>query len=77
LDGYGVISPFLNPAIQMQMDRIRGYAIWILILALWYIPAVGGFFWLIVSLASLILGVNMNVALQGRDFLLGFFKGLF
>jgi len=76
LDGYGVIAPFLSPAIQVQMDRIRGYAIWILILALWYIPAVGGFFWLVVSLISLVLGVNMNVALQGRDFLLGFFKGL-
>ena len=76
LDGYGVIAPFLNPIIREQMERMRAYAIWILIIALWYIPAVGGFFWLVVSLISLGLGVDMNVALQGRDFLLGFFKGL-
>jgi len=76
LDGYGVIAPFLNPAIQYQMERIRAYAIWVLIIALWYIPFVGRFFWLIVTLISLILGVDMNVAFHGRDYLLGFFKGL-
>jgi len=55
LDGYGVIGPFLSPAIQMQMERMRAYAIWILIIALWYIPFVGGFFRLIVQLISILL----------------------
>ena len=73
LDGYGVIEPFLGPVIQMQMNRIRGYAIWILILVFWYIPSVGRFFSLIVSLISLTLGVNLSLASQGRDYLLGFF----
>ena len=73
LDGYGVIEPFLGPMIQMQMNRIRGYAIWILILVFWYIPSVGRFFSLIVSLISLTLGVNLSLASQGRDYLLGFF----
>ena len=74
LDGYGVIEPFLNPAIQMQMNRIRGYAIWILILVFWYIPVVGGFFSLIVTLISVTLGVDLSLAAQGRDYLLGFFS---
>lgn len=74
LDGYGVIEPFLNPAIQMQMNRIRGYAIWILILVFWYIPVVGGFFSLIVTLISVTLGVDLALASQGRDYLLGFFR---
>ena len=77
LDGYGVIAPFLNPAIQYQMERIRAYAIWILILALWYIPLVGSFFWLVVNLISSLLGVDLGLAAQGQNFLLGFFKGLF
>ena len=74
LDGYGVIEPFLNPAIQMQMNRIRGYAIWILILVFWYIPVVGRFFSLIVTLISVTLGVDLSLAAQGRDYLLGFFS---
>jgi len=74
LDGYGVLEPFLNPAIQMQMNRIRGYAIWILILVFWYIPVVGRFFSLIVTLISVTLGVDLSLAAQGRDYLLGFFR---
>jgi Zn-dependent proteases len=77
LDGYGIVSPFLNPAIQYQMERIRPYAIWVLIIALWYIPSVGRLFSLGVSFVSLVLGVDLGLAAQGRDFLLGFFKGLF
>ena len=74
LDGYGVIEPFLNPAIQMQMNRIRGYAIWILILVFWYIPVVGRFFSYFVTLISVTLGVDLALASQGRDYLLGFFR---
>jgi Zn-dependent protease len=76
LDGYGVIGPFLNPAIQMQMERIRAYAFWILIIALWYIPFIGGFFWRIVFLISTILGIDWNMAMQGSQFLTGFFRDL-
>ena len=77
LDGYGVIEPFLNPAIQMQMNRIRGYAIWILILVFWYIPFVGRFFSLIVTLISVTLGVDLALASQGRVYLTDYIRGLF
>src|SRR5512147_2652340 len=65
LDGYGVIQPFLNPAVQLQMETIRPFAIWILILGIWYIPAVGDFFWNIVYLVSLPFQVNWNLVAQG------------
>jgi Zn-dependent protease len=76
LDGYGVIEPFLHPVIREQLDRVRAYAIWILILAFWYLPAISGFFFLIVSVISLTLGVDLGLAAQGRDYLVGYFKGL-
>lgn len=76
LDGYGVIGPFLNSAVQMQMEKIRAYAIWILIIALWYIPFVGSFFWRIVYLISSLIGTNWNLAMQGSQFLTGFFRDL-
>ena len=76
LDGYGVIGPFLNPAIQMQMERIRGYGILILILVLWYVPYVMKFFWLVVILISSIFGVDFNLAIQGQGYLLNFFGSL-
>ncbi len=74
LDGYNVLEPFLHTAIRTQMDRIRGYAIWILILALWYIPFIGGFFLLVVYIIASVLGVDISLAQQGRDYLLNFFK---
>jgi Zn-dependent protease len=76
LDGYGVIGPFLSPPVQMQMERMRAYAIWILIIALWYIPFVGSFFWSIVFIASSLLGTDWNLAMQGSQFLTGFFRDL-
>jgi len=76
LDGYGVIAPFLNPVIREQMERVRGYGILILILIFWYVPAVAGFFSLIVSLISLALGADLFLAAQGRDFLVGYFADL-
>jgi Zn-dependent protease len=76
LDGYGVIGPFLSPPVQMQMEKMRAYAIWILIIALWYIPFVGSFFWGIVFLTSSLLGTDWNLAMQGSQFLTGFFRDL-
>ena len=74
LDGYGVIEPFLNPAIQMQMDRIRPFAVWVLLLAVWYIPFISDFIWTGIYILSAILGVNWDMVIQGQDFLLNFFR---
>jgi Zn-dependent protease len=76
LDGYGVIEPFLSQGIREQMDRVRAYAIWILILVFWYVPTVGRFFALVVSLIAVVLGADLFLASQGRDFLTGYFTDL-
>lgn len=77
LDGYGVIAPFLNPIIREQMERIRAYAFWILILIFWYVPLVSGFFFLIVQIICVfIFQVDWFMAMQGSQFLTGFFRDL-
>jgi Zn-dependent protease len=75
LDGYNIIAPFLNPVIREQMERIRPFAIWILILALWYIPVVGRFFSLIIHLvAYFIFRVDLSLSDQGYFYISNFFK---
>lgn len=74
LDGYNAIDPFLPRVIRMQMDRVRGYAIWILLLVFWFVPFVGAFFVTVVFLVSFIIGVDWETAMLGRDYLLNFFK---
>jgi Zn-dependent protease len=76
LDGYGVIEPFLNPAIRAQMDRVRAYAFWILLLVFWYIPLVGRFFGFIVYSVASLTGVDWGLAAQGQSFLTGLFRDL-
>lgn len=66
-DGYNILEPFLNPAIRMQVDRIRGVAIWIVLLAFWYIPFVSNFFWGAVFIVSALLGVDLRIAMMGLD----------
>lgn len=77
LDGYGVIEPFLSYGIRQQMDGLRAYAIWILILVFWYVPIVARFFSVVVSIISVALGADLFLASQGRDFLTGYFADLF
>lgn len=66
-DGYNAIEPFLNPVIRMQMDRVRGFTIWILLLAFWYLPFVARFFWDGVYIFSAILGVNWDLVVTGLE----------
>jgi Zn-dependent protease len=74
LDGYNAVAPFLSHGIREQMGRISAYAIWILILALWYIPSVGNSLWMVVQTISLILGVDWNTAIEGLCWLRHFFN---
>ena len=66
-DGYNIIEPFLSPVIRMQMDRIRGVAIWIIILVFWYIPAVSNLFWQGVFIFSTILGADWSLVRMGFE----------
>jgi Zn-dependent protease len=64
-DGYNALEPFLNPVIRMQMDRVRGITMWVIILAFWYIPAISRFFWGGVYIFSTMLGVNWELVEEG------------
>ena len=66
-DGYNALEPFLNPVIRMQMDRLRGIAIWIILLAFWFLPFVSNYFWQNVYNYSTILGVDWRIAMAGLE----------
>jgi Zn-dependent protease len=66
-DGYNALEPFLNPVIRMQVDRVRGMTMWIILLAFWYIPAVGDFFWGGVYLISTMLGADWQLVVAGLE----------
>jgi Zn-dependent protease len=59
LDGYGIIAPYLAPEIQQTMLQVGRYSLWILLLAVWYVPGVGNaLFGLVNTITFGILGVN-------------------
>lgn len=64
-DGYNAIEPFLHPVIRMQVDRFRDMAIWIVLLAFWFVPFIGSFFWGTVFVFSTVLGVDWDIAVNG------------
>jgi Zn-dependent protease len=64
-DGYNAIEPFLPDTIRTQMNSIRDMAIWIVLLAFWFVPFIGDFFWSSVISFSTALGVDWSLALAG------------
>lgn len=66
-DGYNALEPFLNPVIRMQMERVRGIAIWIVLLAFWFLPFVASYFWENVYVYSTLLGVDWDIAITGLE----------
>jgi len=66
-DGYNILEPFLVPEIRMQVDRFRGAAIWIVLLAFWYIPAIANMFWDTVFIVSSTLGVDWSLVSLGFE----------
>ena len=66
-DGYNALEPFLNPVVRMQMERFRGIAIWIILLAFWFLPFVAEYFWQNVYDYSTMLGVNWSIAMNGLE----------
>jgi Zn-dependent protease len=66
-DGYSVIEPFLSPVIRDQVNQFRSAAIWIVLLAFWYIPSVSNLFWGSVRAFSSMLGVDWNLVAIGFD----------
>jgi Zn-dependent protease len=65
-DGYGVIEPFLNAATRAQMDRTRGYLVFIIFFVLWYVPFVNNLFWGIIVYLVHFLGVPLDLIDLGQ-----------
>ena len=66
-DGYNALEPFLSPVIRMQVDRIRGATMWIILLAFWYVPFIADAFWNTVYRSSTILGVDWSLVVAGLN----------
>ena len=64
-DGYGVIEPFLSTNLRMQMDRTRGYLMFIVFFLLWFVPVINDGFWYLIFSLSDVIGVPLDLALFG------------
>jgi Zn-dependent protease len=67
LDGYGIIAPYLSPEIQQTMLQVGRFSMWILLLALWYVPFVGSAIFGLIGTITLGLGVDRVLIAQGFD----------
>jgi len=67
LDGYGIIAPYLSLNLQQIMLQFGRYSMWILLLALWYVPFVGGAIFGLIANITLGLGVDRALIAQGFD----------
>jgi len=67
LDGYGIIAPYLSLSLQQVMVQFGRYSMWILLLALWYVPFVGGAIFGLIATITLGLGVDRVLIAQGFD----------
>ncbi|HSA99254.1 MAG TPA: site-2 protease family protein [Anaerolineales bacterium] len=66
-DGYGILEPFLHPAIRAQVDQFRGITIWIILFMFWFVPAVATAFWRGVFFVSIVLGVDPSLVVSGLE----------
>ena len=64
-DGYNAIEPFLPQALRGLVDSFRDMAIWIVLLAFWFVPSISGLFWGAVFSFSTALGVDWELAVEG------------
>src|SRR5918996_5519472 len=64
-DGYGAIEPFLPQAIRGLVDSFRDMAIWIVLLAFWFVPSISSLFWGAVFSFSTALGMDWELAVEG------------
>jgi Zn-dependent protease len=66
-DGYGVIEPFLSETVRLQMDKMRGYMVFIVFMILWYVPFVRDLFWGGIGSLANLLGIPMQLVGLGYD----------
>jgi len=61
-DGYGVLEPYLDQNLRMQIGQFSGAMIWIVFLVLWYVPFVNDLFWKLIFSISSAVGIPLPLA---------------
>lgn len=64
-DGYGALEPHLSEAIRTQIHPWRSAMIWVVFLALWYVPFLGDLFWGLVFALARWMGIPLELASLG------------
>jgi Zn-dependent protease len=64
-DGYGALSPHLDPGLRYQMDRFGQVSIWLVLLIFWYVPVISNGFWNATFSVAQALGVPLQLASMG------------
>lgn len=60
-DGFGTIEPYLSRDVLEKIEPIRGAMIWIVIGALWYVPAIGEAFSTLIFTIADIFQINLDL----------------
>jgi Zn-dependent protease len=66
-DGYGALEPYLPLNLRMNVARMGGLLIWIVILALWRVRFISDLFWGLVFFLAQVVGVPLQLAVLGFD----------
>jgi Zn-dependent protease len=64
-DGYRVLAPFLNRQVRLNIDQYSNIIMMVVFVALWYVPFVNNFFWLVVGWLSFRLQIPVSLAMLG------------
>jgi Zn-dependent protease len=66
-DGYGALRPHLGWELRERMDQFGQVSIFIVFLALSYLPLVGDLFWGLVRIIAQLVGVPLYLAALGQS----------
>jgi Zn-dependent protease len=64
-DGYRALAPFLNRQLRLNIDQYSNIIMMVVFVALWYVPFVSKFFWLVVGWISYRLQIPVSLAMLG------------
>jgi Zn-dependent protease len=65
LDGYGALSPHLDPNTRRSMDSFAGWGFFAIFFMLWFVPPVNAAFWSAVYNVCNFIGIPVELAVEG------------
>jgi Zn-dependent protease len=66
-DGFGALEPYLPMNLRMNVARLSGLLVWVVILVLWRVPFISGLFWSLIFFLAQVAGVPLQLAVLGYD----------